>query len=154
MSLHRLTVTAALTASAALAALVPAVVGTAFAAPLPPQRHLHDSDMSDRLTVTVSESGEAVGATTRRLRCHPSGGSHSTSQAACEQLDQETRWGRDPFAPVPADAMCTRQYGGPATAHLQGHWAGRPVDAYFSRADGCEIARWSRMSEVLGTAGS
>jgi hypothetical protein len=45
--------------------------------------------------------------------------------------------------------MCTMLYGGPATAHVTGTWAGRPVDARFDRADGCEIARWDALVPLL-----
>jgi hypothetical protein len=41
------------------------------------------------------------------------------------------------------------QYGGPATAHVTGNWAGRPVDTTYDRSDGCEIARWDRLVPVL-----
>lgn len=40
-------------------------------------------------------------------------------------------------------------YGGPATAHVTGTWAGRPVDSRFDRADGCQIARWDALVPLL-----
>jgi hypothetical protein len=40
-------------------------------------------------------------------------------------------------------------YGGPATAHVTGTWAGRPVDTRFDRSDGCDIARWDRFVPLL-----
>jgi hypothetical protein len=46
--------------------------------------------------------------------------------------------------PVPADVACTEIYGGPATARVRGTLQGKPVDARFSRTNGCEIARWER----------
>lgn len=45
--------------------------------------------------------------------------------------------------------LCTMQYGGSATAHVTGTWAGRPVDARYDRGDGCEIARWDRLVPLL-----
>jgi hypothetical protein len=45
---------------------------------------------------------------------------------------------------VPADVACTEIYGGPATARVRGTLQGKPVDARFSRTNGCEIARWER----------
>jgi hypothetical protein len=101
----------------------------------------------DRLLVEVKEKGGAV--TRYELRCHPTGGDHPAAAAACARLDEITVWGRDTFAPVPPDALCTMQYGGPQTARVKGRWAGRPVDATFSRADGCEIARWDRLVPLL-----
>ncbi|MET7762413.1 SSI family serine proteinase inhibitor [Streptomyces sp. NPDC005336] len=146
--LHRIAVTAALTAAASVAALIPAW-GTPLPLPLPV-----DGESADRLLVTVSETGEPDDAATYVLACHPTGGTHPRARAACGQLDSVTEWGRDPFAPVPPGAMCTGQYGGPATAQVSGHWAGRPVNARFSRTNGCEIARWNRFSIVLRTPGS
>jgi hypothetical protein len=112
---------------------------TALPLPVAPQ---------DRLVVTVRGAGE--GADGRfELRCHPQGGSHPHTRDACGQLDQRTVWGKDPFAPVAPGTVCTMLYGGPATAHVTGIWAGRPVDARFERGNGCEIARWDSLVPVL-----
>ena len=56
----------------------------------------------------------------------------------------------DAFAPTPDDVACTEIYGGPATAHVSGTLDGEPVDATFSRENGCEIARWDRLERLLG----
>ncbi|MEU9732464.1 SSI family serine proteinase inhibitor [Streptomyces sp. NPDC048002] len=101
----------------------------------------------DRLTVTVRNAGEADGR--YELYCHPGAGDHPDVDGACAALDRGTTWGKDTFAPVPEGSFCTMQYGGPATAHVTGTWAGRPVDARFDRGDGCEIARWDRLVPVL-----
>ncbi|MES4902419.1 MULTISPECIES: SSI family serine proteinase inhibitor [unclassified Streptomyces] len=146
--LHRLAV-AVVTAAASATAMS----ATAWAAPVPLPLP-HDEGSADHLIVTVSRSGGATDSVTYSLECHPAGGTHPTAQEACDQLDSATVWGRNPFAPVPPGAMCTGQYGGPATAQLRGHWAGRPVDARFSRINGCEIARWDRFSAVLRLPGS
>ncbi|MFD3512006.1 SSI family serine proteinase inhibitor [Streptomyces sp. NPDC058657] len=109
----------------------------------------------DRLTLTVARTGVPGRDGTYELRCHPSGGSHREPGRACAHLDGATVWGRGPFAPVPPDSVCTGQYGGPATAHVTGTWAGRPVDARFSRTDGCEMARWDALVPFLpATAGA
>ncbi|WP_069886792.1 SSI family serine proteinase inhibitor [Streptomyces luteocolor] len=107
---------------------------------------------SDRLTVTVEGTGGA-GDGTYVLECHPTGGTHPDAAGACARLEEVTVYGRDPFAPVPADAMCTMQYGGPATAHITGTWQGRPVDATYDRSNGCEISRWDGLAPVLPAAG-
>ncbi|MFB6438603.1 SSI family serine proteinase inhibitor [Streptomyces sp. NPDC056411] len=104
----------------------------------------------DHLTVTVRDSGSERTDGTFELFCHPHHGStHHDAQAACKKLDSMTRWGRDPFAPVPQNAQCTMMYGGPATAHVTGTWAGRPVNADFRRTNGCEINRWGRFEPLL-----
>ncbi|MFH9224860.1 SSI family serine proteinase inhibitor [Streptomyces lydicus] len=104
----------------------------------------------DHLTVTVRDSGSARTDGTFELYCHPDRGStHRKARSACAKLDGMTQWGRDPFAPVPQNAQCTMMYGGPATAHVTGTWAGRPVNADFRRTNGCEISRWSRFEPLL-----
>ncbi|MGV9989395.1 SSI family serine proteinase inhibitor [Streptomyces sp. NPDC003374] len=133
---------ASLVALAGLAA-VPAAASTG--AP-PPAR---DEDRAgDHLVVTVRHAGQGRDGT-YELYCHPGGGSHPDARGACQVLDGNTRWGRDPFAPVPDGSLCTMQYGGPATARVTGSWAGRPVDATYGRGDGCEIARWDRLVPLL-----
>ncbi|MEU9196707.1 SSI family serine proteinase inhibitor [Streptomyces hundungensis] len=139
----------AVTAAASLAAL--ATAPTALAGPLPvPLPLLGGGQTEDRLTITVTDmpgvEGEYV------LECHPAAGTHPRAQQACDKLDSLTTWGKDLFAPVPKDAMCTFVYGGPATAHITGSWAGRPVDATYSRANGCEISRWDKLEPVLPSA--
>ncbi|MFD4525052.1 SSI family serine proteinase inhibitor [Streptomyces sp. NPDC058470] len=111
----------------------------------PPAR---DEDSRDRLTVTVHDAGSGADGT-YDLQCHPDGGSHPDVSGACGALDRGARWGKDPFAPVSPGTMCTMQYGGPATAHVTGTWAGRPVDARFDRGDGCQISRWNALTPLL-----
>jgi hypothetical protein len=53
------------------------------------------------------------------------------------------------FGPTPRMTACTQQYGGPETAHVTGTLRGEPVDARFSREQGCEIARWDAVVAVL-----
>lgn len=108
----------------------------------------------DHLTVTVHRSGSAHTDGTFELYCHPAHGTHHHVRRACAKLDSMTRWGKDPFAPVPQHAQCTMIYGGPATAHVTGTWAGRPVNADFRRTNGCEIERWSRFEPLLPATSS
>lgn len=139
----------------AVAFLASAVAGaglnTAGAAPLPLPGPAAPDAGSDSLTVTVSRSGSALDARTYRLRCRPAAGTHPHPRSACEQLERNTRWGTDPFAPVPSGRSCTMIDGGPATAHIEGKWRGRPVDADFNRRNGCEVARWDKFGQVLTT---
>ena len=103
---------------------------------------------STELTIAVRPGADA-GTRTFTLVCDPPGGDHPDPDAACELL----RGLEDPFAPVPADAMCTDLYGGPQTATVTGTLAGEPVDAEFSRADGCQISRWDAYVPLLVEAG-
>ena len=54
------------------------------------------------------------------------------------------------LAPTDPKTACTQIYGGPATATVSGTLRGEPVEAEFSRANGCEIARWDRARALLG----
>jgi hypothetical protein len=53
------------------------------------------------------------------------------------------------LAPTPPGTACTEIFGGPQTATINGTIRGNPVDARFSRSDGCEIARWERVQDLL-----
>ncbi len=72
-------------------------------------------------------------------------GSYPDPEAACEQLKAM----EDPFAPLPADIICTEQYGGPQTARILGRWNGEPVDLELSLTDGCRIDQWNRLSVLV-----
>jgi hypothetical protein len=98
---------------------------------------------TDLAIVLDPGSGELVEWT---ITCDPAGGSMSDPASACETL---ISIGPRDVAPVPKDASCTMQYGGPQTARVTGTWNGTKVDLTFSRQNGCEIARWDTMDPVL-----
>lgn len=138
-ALRRLVVGAVVASVAALTSLSAA----------PPAAYAQDpAPRGDRLVVTVRDAGDGADGT-YEVYCRPSGGSHPDPAGACAAVDRNTRWGEDAFAPAPRDAVCTMQYGGPATARITGTWAGRPVDATYDRANGCAIARWDRLVPLL-----
>ncbi|MFD4985978.1 SSI family serine proteinase inhibitor [Streptomyces sp. NPDC058372] len=153
----------ALTASAALLGALPLAAQAhsqpAPSGPVPPPIGVPGlgagpglGGAQDRLTVTVRDAGAGDG--TYELRCRPGGGDHRDVVGACARLAELAAEGRDPFAPVPRDAMCTMQYGGDATARVEGSWRGRAVDASFARTDGCRIAKWDQLVPVLPSTGS
>ncbi|MDI3402666.1 SSI family serine proteinase inhibitor [Streptomyces sp. B-S-A6] len=142
--LRRLACTA-VASLAALSAAAPAVAQEAAPAPRLPLAE------QDHLTVTVSDTGTEEDGT-YQLECGRDGsfgGTHHRAEAACERLGQLAEENEDPFAPVPADSLCTMQHGGAGTAHVTGVWQGRPVDASYDRSGGCEIGRWNTMVPVL-----
>nr|WP_190199336.1 SSI family serine proteinase inhibitor [Streptomyces djakartensis] len=106
----------------------------------------------DHLTVTVRNAGGGADGTFE-LYCGPDEGSHPDPRGACAALERNTRWGEDAFAPAQEGGFCTMQYGGPATAHVTGTWAGRRVDATYDRRDGCQVARWDRLVPFLPAIG-
>ena len=101
----------------------------------------------DVLVITVTDG---PGQEPRRwtLTCDPPDGTHPDPAGACHVLDTVP----SPFAPVPPDMRCLQVYGGPETATVTGTWRGVEVDATYRRTDGCEIARWDRVQDLLHAA--
>jgi hypothetical protein len=89
------------------------------------------------LTVTVWPEGRGGPMRERQVEC--------PGADVCGELSAQG------FAPVPRDMACTAIYGGPNVARVTGTLRGEPVDALFSLEDGCQIARWNRNRELLGT---
>ncbi|GAA2256580.1 SSI family serine proteinase inhibitor [Streptomyces indiaensis] len=150
-ALRRLLLGAAASVAVAgsLTAAPPAAYAQADATGLPsPAARPGNGPDRDHLTVTVRNAGGGADGTFK-LYCDPDGGSHPDPGGACAALERDTRSGTDVFAPAPEDGFCTMQYGGPATAHVTGTWAGRPVNAKYDRRDGCQISRWDRLVPLL-----
>lgn len=99
--------------------------------------------------VVVVDDGTTT--STWRLTCDPAGGTHPRADAACRALAEN---GAKALPPPPKDQACTQIYGGPQTARVTGTWRGQPVDASFSRQNGCEIGRWKLLDGLLPSAGS
>ncbi len=74
------------------------------------------------------------------------------AEAACAAL---ARLGTAFFTAQPnKDVICTQQYAGPQTASITGEFNGTSVLASFALTDGCEISRWDRARDLLGTPGA
>jgi hypothetical protein len=135
----------AIVAAAAVAAAASAgaiVVGTAGA-----------SGSSGRTAITISywDNGQRTAdSDTWTLRCNPAGGTLARPAAACAKL---AAGGWKLVAPVPLSAICTQIYGGPQVARVVGMLDGRRVFARFTRANGCQIARWNKLTPWLLPAG-
>jgi hypothetical protein len=98
-------------------------------------------------TDLVIEFVPAEGAAPQRttLTCEPAGGEHPDPEQACADVTASA----DPFAPLPADAICTQVFGGPQRATVSGTYRGEPVRVELSRIDGCRIAQWDSLGAVL-----
>lgn len=94
------------------------------------------------ITYTAEAGAEPQRST---LTCDPTGGTHPDAAAACRDLDRAA----EPFAPIPADAMCTEIYGGPQTAVVRGTYRGAAVDVTLARVNGCFIDQWERLGALL-----
>lgn len=97
------------------------------------------------LTVTYRADAKAA-ARTMHLECGPTGGDHPRAEDACAALAAAAGKKVDPFAPVPRDQICTFIYGGPQVALVRGTFLGRRIWTSFKRNDGCQIARWNRVT--------
>jgi hypothetical protein len=94
------------------------------------------------LTVTVND-----GKNTKSADVTCNAASDSRECAALAEIEPKT------LEPVPGNMACTQQYGGPETATVKGTLHGKPVDAKFSRVNGCEIARWNAAKDVFAAVG-
>lgn len=125
-------IVALLLAAAALVAGVSASAGTAS---------------GTWLKITYWEKGVGASEPVRwTLRCDPPGGTLPRPAVACRRL---AAGGMRLVVPIPSDMACTQIYGGPQEARVVGLLSGRRVWATFNRQDGCEIARWNRLSPWL-----
>jgi hypothetical protein len=102
---------------------------------------------ASRLSITVWPQGRQAAEVHRyTLACAPPRGTVPTPARACEAL---RRLGVAAFAKTPPTMACTDIYGGPEQAHVRGLVAGRRIDAWFKRTNGCEIERWNRVRAVV-----
>ncbi|MFI5758154.1 SSI family serine proteinase inhibitor [Streptomyces sp. NPDC051569] len=135
----------------AASAVPPLPLSLPLSLPLPLPQPLAERQ-ADQFTVTVADSGVRSADGAFKLKCGPVGGTHPQAKGACDRLAELAKDGKDPFAPVPKNAMCTMLYGGAATARITGMWRGHAIDATFNRTNGCEISRWRTLEPVLPSA--
>jgi len=100
------------------------------------------------LQITVWPQGKASASISYSLSCPQGTGTLPEAPAACSKL---RRIEASAFAPVPPGTACTEIYGGPQIARVSGRLAGKSISADFSRSDGCQIARWSRLAFLFPT---
>jgi hypothetical protein len=82
----------------------------------------------------------------------PGGEPPDTESVACAEGESDAPCATlrpEDVAPVPAATACTEIYGGPDEATLEGTIAGEEVSATFTRANGCEIERFDRITPLL-----
>ena len=108
------------------------------------------SEPDEPATSLVVEYTADEGAPVQRwtLTCDPVGGDHPEAEAACEKLAAAEQ----PFTPVPSDAICTEQYGGPQKATVRGTYQGEQVDLELSRINGCYISQWDALVPLVPAA--
>jgi hypothetical protein len=94
------------------------------------------------LTITVDPDGDGGSAAkTMQLSCkEPTDSQACGAAAGISEAD---------LARTAEGTACTQIFGGPETATIKGTIRGNPVDAQFSRNDGCEIERWARVEPLL-----
>ena len=95
------------------------------------------------LVVTVDDDGARGGGEPRELQldCAKPTDSQACGAAAGVSAADLRKTG--------GDVACTQIYGGPEEATIKGTIRGEAVDATFTRTDGCEIARWDNVKDLL-----
>lgn len=91
------------------------------------------------LTVSLYDGDRLVGR--RTLDCSPDGQTCADVIALLPEL-----------RPDPGE-VCTEIYGGPERYVIEGTSAGEAVSIEVTRVNGCEIARFDRLQEALGSEG-
>ncbi|WP_413455460.1 hypothetical protein ACLQ8T_01485 [Glutamicibacter sp. FR1] len=103
-----------------------------------------------RLEITIRDDGTEI-SQQYTLECSGEQAADSSTlpdaSKACLQLELEP--GVITGKPGP-DEICTEIYGGPQRAEVNGTLQGDPVDASFSRHNGCAIERWDTAAFLLG----
>src|SRR5215210_5399924 len=110
-----------------------------------------------------SAAGTPAPTTQLTVRVDPDGDGPEQAKQARVSCDQGSRERGSPcaaaaklrpadFEPTPDDVACTELFGGPQTATISGTLEREPVEGRFSRQDGCEIARWEKVSALLAEA--
>jgi hypothetical protein len=119
------------------------VIGLAFAIH-PLTASAAGEPISLRVAFRADEGSPRV---VRTLSCAPSArGTVPRPADACRRL---RRLGDRAFAPTPRSAACTEIFGGPSSAIVTGSFLGHRLWARLRRDNGCEIARWTRVSFLL-----
>jgi len=98
------------------------------------------------LVVTVDDDGAKGSAKPRSLTLDCA---EPTDSAACGAAAGVSAANLQ--APA-GDMACTQIYGGPDEATIKGTILGNPVDATFSRTDGCQTSRWRKVQKLLAAA--
>jgi hypothetical protein len=129
----------------ALTVLVTGCAASTTAGPAPAPASSTSRLPPNDLLVEIHRGGSSP-TESYRLTCGTTvAGNHPAGAAACAHLFGLAH----PFAPIPADLMCTQIYGGPQTAHVTGRWKGAAVDLRLSRVDGCRIEQWNSLGPLL-----
>ncbi|GAA4048908.1 hypothetical protein GCM10023063_40530 [Arthrobacter methylotrophus] len=77
---------------------------------------------------------------------------HPTAAAACAALKKNPKLLTRP--PRPSEQVCDQRYGGPQTATVTGTVDGVGVASSYKLTDGCEIAAWAAVADILGSSGA
>ena len=111
-----------------------------------------------------ADPGRPAPMTQLTVRVDPDGDGPETAKQARILCDQEPVERGSPcaaaaklrpadFEPTPDDVACTELFGGPETATISGMLEREQVEGRFARNNGCEIARWEKVSALLAEAG-
>jgi hypothetical protein len=120
-------------------------IAVAFAALVSAGACAGSTPVPTRLAVALYPQGLGGPVQQYTLSCGPAAGTVPKPAEACRVLLGLEH----PFAPTPAGTTCTQIALGPNVAIVSGHVRGVPVYARLRVQNGCEIARWGRISAVV-----
>ena len=80
------------------------------------------------------------------LKCGPTGGNHPYRQKACNFL--LSKQGKSALFPKQVEA-CTKIFGGPAVASINGRFENTRIMLNLDRKDGCSIKIWDGLIQIL-----
>jgi hypothetical protein len=128
-------------------ALVAAGCGADEEEPARPGAGAQPPAVTTNLLVRVDPDGPDGPAAAKEERIRCAEGKPAGTCRAVARLEPKD------FEKSPPDVACTDLFGGPQTAEVSGTLRGERIDATFTRADGCEIARWDRAAPLLEQVG-
>ena len=79
------------------------------------------------------------------IKCNPPGGSGKNANVICKKLLSI----KDPFQMNQKDEMCAQIFESAEVAKVKGTWNGKPISNSYSKINGCEQARWKKISFLI-----
>ena len=104
---------------------------------------------TDNASVTVvywEDKGPPAPSVTWTVSCGPPAGTHPDPATACDTLNAAEM---SLFEPVAEGVRCTEIFGGPERVDIKGTLRGKPLEATFTRRNGCEIKRWDALGGLI-----
>ncbi len=103
-------------------------------------------DMTSVTVVYWEENGPPAPSVTWTVSCDPPAGTSPDPATACNTLNAAEL---SLFEPAAEEVRCTEIFGGPERVDVKGTLRGKPIEATFTRQNGCEIKRWNALEGLI-----